>query len=147
MEIRGLYEKPTSELTKADLEKVELLKLGSTQLTDTDLKELAKLQQLTDLDLRFTKITDARLVFVARLYSQAAPAQAISGVLISYWSHLRRPTRWFFSRSTGINCNMDLSSPWSRTVPFSSAPDVLILSQTNRKYCWLQKLAKPEPVP
>ena len=64
MEIRGLYEKPTSELTKADLEKVELLKLGSTQLTDTDLKELAKLQQLTDLDLRFTKITDARLVLL-----------------------------------------------------------------------------------
>ena len=59
MEIRWLYEKPTSELNKAVLEKVELLNLGSTQLTHTDLKELAKLQNLEYLYLTRTKVTKA----------------------------------------------------------------------------------------
>jgi hypothetical protein len=51
-EIRADLNKPTGELTKADLEKVTSLFLSSNQLTDvTGLEKLVKLTQLTHLYL------------------------------------------------------------------------------------------------
>jgi len=55
------------ELIEADLEKVAFLLLHRTQITDTGLKEVAKLQQLKGLGLNDTKITDAGLVELAEL--------------------------------------------------------------------------------
>ncbi|MDP6905776.1 MAG: hypothetical protein QF406_15225, partial [Verrucomicrobiota bacterium] len=55
--IRRSLEKPKGELTEADLEKVTLLILSSTQITDGGLKEVAKLQKLEALDLSKTHIT------------------------------------------------------------------------------------------
>ena len=49
--IRLHIKKPTGELTKADLEKVTRLSLTRTKITDAGLKEVAKLQQLTYLNL------------------------------------------------------------------------------------------------
>ena len=46
------------ELTGADLAEVTGLYLNSTLFTDAGLKDIAKLQNLTDLTLRNTKITD-----------------------------------------------------------------------------------------
>ncbi len=62
--IREELNKPTGELTKADLAEVSALR--SVQITDAGLKEMAKLHQLTALNLTFTKITDAGLKEVAK---------------------------------------------------------------------------------
>ena len=45
--------------TKADLEKVTVLDLSGTQISDTGLKEVAKLKRLIRLYLSNTKTTDA----------------------------------------------------------------------------------------
>ena len=58
-EIRLHINKPTGELTKADLEKVTTLALSYTKITDAGLKDVAKLQNLTYLGLVSTKITAA----------------------------------------------------------------------------------------
>ena len=50
-EIRRWAEKPTGELTEADLEKVTTLVLARTQITDACLPNLAKLQKLESLVL------------------------------------------------------------------------------------------------
>ena len=55
--VRKELEIPTGELTKADFEKVTRLSLGFTNITDAGLKDIAKLQNLTDLILSDTKIT------------------------------------------------------------------------------------------
>ena len=65
--IRRSLNKPTGELTEADLEKVTRLFLNGAQITDAGLKEVAKLQNLTRLYLSDTKITDAGLKDVAKL--------------------------------------------------------------------------------
>ena len=59
--------KPTGELTKADLDKVTVLGLDNTKITNAGLKEVAKLQNLTFLNLGSTKITDAGLKELAKL--------------------------------------------------------------------------------
>jgi len=59
--------KPTGELTEADLEKVTGLSLSFTKITDTGLKEVAKLKNLNYLRLDDTKITDAGLKELAKL--------------------------------------------------------------------------------
>ena len=59
--------KPTGELTKADLEKVTILVLNNTQITDAGLKEVAKMQTLRTLRLDRTQITDEGLKDVAKL--------------------------------------------------------------------------------
>ena len=65
--IRKELEKPTGKLTKADLAKVTLLSLDDgPKITDADLKELAKLQQLKVLNLGDTEITDVGLKEVAK---------------------------------------------------------------------------------
>ncbi len=61
------FNKPTGELTKADLEKVTKLDLKDTQITDTGLKDVAKLRNLTELFLKSTKITDACVRDLAKL--------------------------------------------------------------------------------
>ena len=66
-EIRRWAEKPTGELTEADLEKVTRLYLRDPKITDADLKEVAKLQKLEWLSLAGTQITDAGLKEVAKL--------------------------------------------------------------------------------
>jgi len=58
--IRFAAEKPTGELTKADLEKVMRLSLSTKQLID--LKGLEKLTQLTHLDLFNNKLTDVKVL-------------------------------------------------------------------------------------
>ena len=66
--IRKELKKPTGALTKADLAKVTLLSLDDgPKITDADLKEVAKLQQLKVLNLGDTKITDAGLKELAKL--------------------------------------------------------------------------------
>ena len=65
--IRKELNKPTGELTKANLEKVTSLALKGTKITDAGLKDVAKLKQLTNLDLKGTNITDAGLKKVAKL--------------------------------------------------------------------------------
>ena len=57
--IRKSLKKPTGELTKAELEKVTTLNLTNPQFTDTGLKELAKLKQLTELFLDRTPTISA----------------------------------------------------------------------------------------
>jgi internalin A len=64
--IRAKLNKPTGEITKAALERVTELYLPS-QITDTDLKEVAKLNRLKLLGLGRTKITDVGLKEVAKL--------------------------------------------------------------------------------
>jgi len=59
--IRKSLNKPTGELTKADLEKVRKLGLLYTAITDAGLKEVAKLKQLKVLGLLNTRITDVGL--------------------------------------------------------------------------------------
>ncbi len=51
--------KPTGELTMADLNKVTKLDFERTKITDAGLKELAKMQKLAHLSLHYTQITDA----------------------------------------------------------------------------------------
>ena len=53
--IRKATGKPTGKLTKADLTKVTELTLSNTQITDADLKEVAKLEKLTYLRLNSCK--------------------------------------------------------------------------------------------
>jgi Leucine-rich repeat (LRR) protein len=65
--VRDGLKKPTGELTKEDLEKVNAIGLGYSQITDASLKEVAKLANLTQLDLRFTQITDTGLKEVAKM--------------------------------------------------------------------------------
>ena len=60
-------EKPEGELTEADLEKVTVLALDFTKITDAGLKEVVKLQKLIELSLHSTKITDEGLNEVAKL--------------------------------------------------------------------------------
>ena len=56
--IRKEIEKPTGELTKADLEKVTKLSLDRNQMTDV--KGLEKLTKLKGLDLSDNKLTDVK---------------------------------------------------------------------------------------
>lgn len=65
--IRKQIEKPTGDLTKADLDNVQVLTLIDSGLTDAGLKELAKLKQLKTLSLKNTKITDKGLKDLAKL--------------------------------------------------------------------------------
>ncbi len=51
--IRKSLNKPTGELTQADLTKVTKLNLFDTQITDAGLKEVAKLEKLTQLRVLF----------------------------------------------------------------------------------------------
>jgi len=57
--VRKKLNKPTGELTNADLANVTGLYLYGTKITDAGLKEVAKLQRLNTLDLRHTKVTKA----------------------------------------------------------------------------------------
>ena len=66
-EIRKKLLKPEGELTEADLRKLTFLNLALTQITDTGLKDVAKLQNLDRLHLLDTKITNAGLNEVAKL--------------------------------------------------------------------------------
>jgi hypothetical protein len=65
--IREALKKPTGEFTKVDLEKVRQFNLTETKITDAGLKDIAKLQNLTDLDLSRNQITDAGLKDIAKL--------------------------------------------------------------------------------
>ena len=58
--IRQAANKPTGELTKADLEKVKDLDLSADQLTDV--KGLEKLTQLEYLNLPFNRLTDCPIL-------------------------------------------------------------------------------------
>jgi hypothetical protein len=73
--IRRELEKPTGELTEADLGKVTRLNLIRTQITDAGLKELVKCKQLTGLHLSDTKTTKAG----AAEFRKAMPKCAIFG--------------------------------------------------------------------
>ena len=59
----------------AELQKLEVLDLTNTQITDTGLKDVAKMQQLTHLSLRGTKATKAGAAELKR----ALPNSSISG--------------------------------------------------------------------
>jgi hypothetical protein len=66
--VRARLEKPEGELTEADWENVILLdELQNTKITDSDLKEVAKLKSLMFLFLNNTKVTDATLKELAKL--------------------------------------------------------------------------------
>ena len=65
--VRKSLKKPDGQLTEADLERVYVLKLSDTKITDAGLKEVAELKNLTTLILYDTKITDAGLKEVAKL--------------------------------------------------------------------------------
>ena len=65
--IRKAAKKPAGELSKADFDQITELDLNNTQITDIDLREMAKLKNLTSLNLGRTQITDASLKKVARL--------------------------------------------------------------------------------
>jgi serine/threonine protein kinase len=66
--IRSVLKKPEGELTQADLTKVTFLDLSGTQITDADLKEVAKLENLTYLKLSVCKqITGVGLKELAKL--------------------------------------------------------------------------------
>ena len=65
--VRRELNKPTGELTNADLAKVTSLILGNTKVTDDGLKNLTNLQNLTYLSLEATRITSAGLKDVAKL--------------------------------------------------------------------------------
>ena len=56
-EIRRRLKKPKGELTKAELQKLTFFSLHDTQITDSGLKELVKMKQLTDLILVGAKVT------------------------------------------------------------------------------------------
>ena len=86
--IRRELNKPTGELTKADYEKVTRLELAynsitdsNYKITDADLKEVAKLENLKFLMLGY-KITDAglkelvkleKLTYLCLLYTSPSP--------------------------------------------------------------------------
>ncbi len=66
--VREQLYKPAGELTITDLQEVRVLHLHNTQITDTGLREVAKLTQLTELDLLGSnKLTDADLRELAQL--------------------------------------------------------------------------------
>ena len=67
--IRETLFKPKGKLTEADLENVTKLWFDSilNPITDAGLKEVAKLQNLTILDLNSSKVTDTGLKEVAKL--------------------------------------------------------------------------------
>ena len=65
--VRKQLKKPTGKLTKVDLEYVTVLDLSGTQISDTGLKEVAKLKRLIRLYLSNTKITDADLKELSKL--------------------------------------------------------------------------------
>jgi len=65
--IREEIRKPSGELTKADFEKVVKLDIGFKQITDEDLKEVAKCKQIELLYLLNNVFTDAGLKEVAEL--------------------------------------------------------------------------------
>ena len=65
--VRERRQKPTGELTKADLGKVEYLNLTSAKISDENLRELTKLTQLKSLYLNNTKITDVSLKEIAKM--------------------------------------------------------------------------------
>ncbi|MBC8324449.1 MAG: hypothetical protein H8E27_02315 [Verrucomicrobia subdivision 3 bacterium] len=64
--VRQKLNEPTGELTNADLAKVTRLDLSRTQITDADLKDVAKLKKLTRLHLNGTQITEAGLKDLAK---------------------------------------------------------------------------------
>ena len=64
--VRERIRKRVGDLTETNLENVTSLNLTSTQITDDGLKDLAKLQKLTNLSLP-TQITDVGLKEVAKL--------------------------------------------------------------------------------
>ena len=64
--VRDELNKPSGELTKADLRSVEWVKLGR-KITNEGLKELVKLTNLNRLSLINSNITDADLKEVAKL--------------------------------------------------------------------------------
>ena len=67
-EIRRRLEKPKGALTKEDLDGVRTLTLNYTKISDAGLKEVAKLPNLTSLDLMYCKqITDAGLKELVKL--------------------------------------------------------------------------------
>ena len=59
--IRRELNKPTGELTEADLEKVEVLLVTLNELSDAGLKEVVKLKKLKYLGVGVTQVTDAGL--------------------------------------------------------------------------------------
>ena len=66
--IRKNLKKPEGKLTSEDLAKVHFIDLrGHREITDVGLKEVAKLKNLTGLDLQSTSITDVGLKDVAKL--------------------------------------------------------------------------------
>ena len=65
--IRNDLNKPKGELTTTDLERVKFLNLYDPEITDTDLKEMHKLKQLSKIYLHCPKITDAGLKEVSKL--------------------------------------------------------------------------------
>ena len=67
LEIRILTGKPTGELTEADFGKVSVLHLSGAEITDTEMKKVAKLQKLFSLNLVSSQITDTGLKEVAKL--------------------------------------------------------------------------------
>ena len=64
--IRLQYKKPEGNITKADLENVYELNLGDTQITDAGLKDVA-VAESEELVLENTQITDEGLKEVAKL--------------------------------------------------------------------------------
>jgi internalin A len=66
-EIRNQLSKPAGELTKSDLARVDYLGFSGAYLTDTGLKELAKVRNLKDLGLWCCPIIDADLKEVVKL--------------------------------------------------------------------------------
>ena len=66
-EIRNQLSKPAGELTKSDLARVDTLFFSGAYLTDTGLKELAKVQNLKDLCLWCCPVIDADLNHAFRL--------------------------------------------------------------------------------
>jgi hypothetical protein len=65
--VRGALSKFKGKLTEADLAKVDLLDLQKTKITDSSLKDVAKLQKLELLGLWDTRITDEGLKEVVKL--------------------------------------------------------------------------------
>ena len=66
-EIRRRLKKPKGELTKVDLGKMRGLELSRTRITDSSLKEVAKLKGLNFLSLYESQIIDTSLKDVAKL--------------------------------------------------------------------------------
>jgi hypothetical protein len=65
--VREQLDKPTGELTEANLASVTYLGLIETKITAAGLKEMVKLRNLTSLYMFRTKITDAGLKEIAKL--------------------------------------------------------------------------------